>query len=81
MISNSSIHSSRGLLVSLFLVLIFTQLKGQQFKLTQGIAITQFNYQNEQGQNVQGLKSGSGLAFVLAYHKASLVPVKRKLLI
>jgi len=73
MISNPSIHSSRGLLVSLFLVLIFTQLKGQQFKLTQGIAITQFNYQNEQGQNVQGLKSGSGLAFGLAYHKASLV--------
>jgi len=73
MISNPSIHSSRGLLVSLFLVLIFTQLKGQQFKLTQGIAITQFNYQNEQGQKIQGLKSGSGLAFALAYHKASLV--------
>ena len=45
----------------------------QQVKLTQGIAITQFNYQNEQGQNVQGLKSGSGLAFGLAFHKASLV--------
>ena len=73
MISNPSIHSSRGLIVSLFLVLIFTQLKGQQFKLTQGIAITQFNYQNEQGQNVQGLKSGSGLAFGLAFHKACLV--------
>jgi len=73
MISNSSIHSSRGLFVSLFLVLIFTQLKGQQFKLTQGIAITEFNYQNEQGQNLQGLKSGSGLAISLAFHKASLV--------
>ncbi len=45
----------------------------QQFKLTQGIAITQFNYQNDQGQNIQGLKSGSGLAFALAFHKASLV--------
>jgi hypothetical protein len=45
----------------------------QQFKLTQGIAITEFIYQNEQGQNVQGLKSGSGLAFGLAFHKASLV--------
>ena len=47
--------------------------KAQQFKLTQGIAITQFNYQNEQGQNVQGLKSGSGLAFGLAFHKSGLV--------
>ena len=45
----------------------------QQVKLTQGIAITEFIYQNEQGQNVQGLKSGSGLAFALAFHKASLV--------
>ena len=47
--------------------------KAQQFKLNQGVAITQFNYQNEQGQNVQGLKSGSGMAFGLAFHKASLV--------
>jgi hypothetical protein len=46
---------------------------GQQFKLTQGIALTQFNYQNEQGQLVDGLKSGSGLSFQLAFHKASLV--------
>jgi hypothetical protein len=46
---------------------------GQQFKLTQGIAITEFNYQNDQGQALQGLKSGSGLAFQLAFHKASLV--------
>lgn len=45
----------------------------QQFKLNQGVAITQFNYQNEQGQNFQGLKPGSGLAFSLAFHKASLV--------
>jgi hypothetical protein len=45
----------------------------QQFKLNQGIAITQFNYQNEQGQTVQGLKSGSGLVVSLAFHKASLV--------
>jgi hypothetical protein len=45
----------------------------QQFKLTQGISITQFNYQNDRGQNIQGLKSGSGLSFALAFHKASLV--------
>ena len=47
--------------------------EAQQFKLNQGVAITQFNYQNDQGQNIQGLKSGSGLAFGLAFHKASLV--------
>jgi hypothetical protein len=46
---------------------------GQQFKLTQGIALTQFNYQNEQGQLIDGLKSGSGLSFQLAFHKASLI--------
>ena len=59
------------LLFAFFLIsnLVFAQ----QFKLTQGIAITQFNYQNDQGQNIQGLKSGSGLAFSLAFHKASLV--------
>ena len=64
---------SRGFVLILFCVYYATPAIAQQFKLTQGIAITQFNYQNEQGQNVQGLKSGSGLAFGLAFHKASLV--------
>jgi hypothetical protein len=68
------IHTSfQGLLLCFLVVLITPQAKAQQFKLTQGIAITQFNYQNEQGQNVQGLKSGSGLAFALAFHKSGLV--------
>jgi hypothetical protein len=57
----------------LILCLITWPSKAQQFKLTQGVAITQFNYQNDQGQNIQGLKSGSGLAFALAFHKARLV--------
>jgi hypothetical protein len=73
MISKLLLISFRGMLLSFLFVLITLQVKAQQFKLTQGIAITQFNYQNEQGQNVQGLKSGSGLAFGLAFHKASLV--------
>ena len=64
---------SRGFVILLFCVYNTIPAKAQHFKLTQGIAITQFNYQNEQGQNVQGLKSGSGLAFALAFHKASLV--------
>ena len=70
---NPSLTSFRGLFLFLCITLIFDQAKAQQFKLTQGIAITQFNYKNDQGQNVQGLKSGSGLAFGLAFHKASLV--------
>ena len=64
---------SRGFVILLFCVYYTIPAQAQQFKLTPGIAITQFNYQNEQGQNVQGLKSGSGLAFALAFHKASLV--------
>ena len=64
---------SRGFVILLFCVYYTIPAQAQQFKLTQGIAITQFNYQNEQGQNVQGLKSGSGLAISLAFHKASLV--------
>ena len=64
---------SRGFVLIFLCVYNATPAIAQQFKLTQGIAITQFNYQNEQGQNVQGLKSGSGLAFALAFHKASLV--------
>jgi len=64
---------SRGFVLIVLCVYNTIPAKAQQFKLTQGIAITQFNYQNEQGQNVQGLKSGSGLAFALAFHKASLV--------
>mgnify|MGYP006949116147 CR=1 FL=1 len=47
--------------------------RAQQFKLNQGIALTQFGYQNDQGQPFQGLKRGSGLAFQLSYHKASLI--------
>jgi hypothetical protein len=64
---------SRGLLLILLCVYHTIPALAQQFKLNQGIAITQFNYQNEQGQNIQGLKAGSGLAYSLAYHKASLV--------
>lgn len=57
----------------LFLLLISYGTLAQQFKLNQGIALTEFNYQNDQGQPFQGLKRGSGLAFQLSYHKASLV--------
>ena len=64
---------SRGFVFILFCVYNTIPAQAQQFKLTQGIAITEFNYQNEQGQNLQGLKSGSGLAISLAFHKASLV--------
>ncbi len=73
MISKHVRTSLLGKIVCLALALISIQVKAQQFKLTQGVSITQFNYQNDQGQNVQGLKSGSGLAFGLAFHKASLV--------
>lgn len=55
------------------LVFISSAAQAQQFKLNQGIAITQFNYQDNKGQLIQGLKSGSGLAFQLSYHKANLV--------
>ena len=64
---------TRGFVLILLYVYNTIPAQAQQFKLNQGVAITQFNYQNEQGQNVQGLKSGSGLAFALAFHKASLV--------
>ena len=50
----------------------------QQFKLSQGVAITQFQYQNDQGKLIDGLKSGSGLAFQLAFHKASLVDTTKQ---
>jgi hypothetical protein len=72
---SSSVNNmlSRGFVLIFLCVYYATPAFAQQFKLTQGIAITQFNYQNEQGQNVQGLKSGSGLAFGLAFHKSGLV--------
>jgi hypothetical protein len=73
MISKLLLIFFRGLSVCFLFTLITIQSKAQQFKLTQGIAITQFNYQNAQGQIVQGLKSGSGLAFGLAFHKSGLV--------
>ena len=66
-------HNIKSLLFLVLFVSLIPAAHAQQIKLTQGIAITEFNYQNEQGQNLQGLKSGSGLAFGLAFHKASLV--------
>ena len=69
-------NCTRNIKSLLFLVLFVSLIPAahaQQVKLTQGIAITEFNYQNEQGQNLQGLKSGSGLSFALAIHKSSLV--------
>lgn len=50
----------------------------QQFKLSQGVAITEFTYQNDQGKIIDGLKSGSGLSFQLAFHKASLVDTTKQ---
>ncbi len=69
-INNSTNQALARLIV---LVFICSAAHAQQFKLNQGIALTQFNYQNDQGQSFQGLKRGSGLAFQLSYHKASLV--------
>jgi hypothetical protein len=71
--SQFSFPLSSRFFASIILAFVLTQVKAQQFKLSQGIAITQFDYKNNQGQNIQGLKSGSGLAFGLAFHKASLV--------
>ena len=65
--------SNRNVAGLLFLFLISYGTLAQQFKLNQGIALTEFNYQNDQGQPFQGLKRGSGLAFQLSYHKANLV--------
>ena len=67
------IRNIKSLLFLVLFVSLVPAAHAQQIKLTQGIAITEFNYQNEQGQNLQGLKSGSGLAISLAFHKASLV--------
>ena len=64
---------TRGISILFFSIFLAIPASAQQFKLNQGIALTQFNYQNDQGQPFQGLKRGSGLAFQLSYHKASLV--------
>ena len=63
-----------------FLVFIGSAVQAQQFKLNQGITLTQFNYQDNQGQLIQGLKRGSGLAFQLSYHKAQLVDSSKYIL-
>jgi len=67
------IRNIKSLLFLVLFVSLIPAAHAQQVKLTQGIAITEFNYQNEQGQNLQGLNSGSGLSFALAIHKSSLV--------
>ena len=46
--------------------------QAQQFKLSQGLSFTEFKYQNVQGQQLQGLRRGSGLSIQLSYHKPSL---------
>jgi hypothetical protein len=71
-ISNHKL-SARGL-ARLFLLILVTNLaKAQQIKFNQGIALTHFSYQNDQGQAIQGLKQGSGLAIQLSIHKISVV--------
>lgn len=61
----------------LFFVLIFIlssrNVFAQQVKLSQGIAITNFDYVNNDGQLIDGLKSGSGLSFQVSFHKSSIV--------
>ena len=65
--------TAQGLAKLFFLFFLTFTAQAQQFKLNQGIALTHFSYQNEQGLAIQGLKRGSGLAYQLSYHKASLV--------
>jgi hypothetical protein len=48
-------------------------LHAQQLKFTQGVAITEFIYQNNQGQRLTGLKPGSGAAMSIDYHRTTLV--------
>lgn len=64
--------------ISFLLVLFSFHVSAQQFKLSQGIALTDFQYRNDQGIMVDGLKSGSGLAFQLAFHKSSLVDTTKQ---
>jgi hypothetical protein len=73
MISNSSTYSSREIFVSFLFSLFFGQAKAEQFKMNQGIALTEFTYQNDQVQSFQELRRGFGLAFRLSYHKSSPV--------
>ncbi len=64
----------RNLLIGIVSILCFSYSGfAQQVKLSQGIAITTFDYINKDGQSIEGLKSGSGLAFQVSYHKAHLV--------
>lgn len=58
--------------------LLLYSAQAQQFKFSQGFAITQFQYQNNQGKLIDGLKSCSGLAFQLVFHKASLVDTTKQ---
>lgn len=70
----------QGIILFFGVLLITIQTKAQQFKLMQGVAITEYRYINDQGQSVSGLKSGSGLTSALAFHKSNLVDtIKLKL--
>lgn len=68
----STISEIRLPTVLLLLTFFINHANAQQLKMSQGISLTDFNYQNNMGQSLEGLKSGSGLSFQLAYHKVSL---------
>lgn len=63
--------------IKLITVLIFSfevsNVSAQQVKFSQGITISHFDFQNAQGQSIQGLKPGSGISMQLAFHKTSVV--------
>jgi hypothetical protein len=61
--------------ISLVCLVLLASFKGssQFITMNQGLSITQFTYKNDLGQDFQGLKSGSGINFSIAYSKINMI--------
>ena len=60
-------------LIAFGLLTVWANCYSQQLQISQGIVVSQYEFENSQNQSIQGLKAGSGYSFLISVHKNSLV--------
>jgi hypothetical protein len=61
--------------ISISFWLISNVIQAQQFKMSQGISITEYQFTNDLGQKVKGIRSAPGISTQASFHKEHLVDI------
>lgn len=61
--------------ISISFWLISNVSQAQQFKMSQGISITEYQFTNDLGQKVEGIRSAPGISTQASFHREHLVDI------